>query len=528
MQTRPVEYAATRRFSDLVLDHVSGAPFLDAFRAFPPNSDGLGTAASAREFPPENRAVLVAALKRQYEGLDLGDEVEKNLDRLADGRSLTVTTGHQLCLFTGPLYFPLKIMNVIRLARDLSSRLARPVIPVFWMATEDHDRLEVDHAWFGDQRIQWKGEASGPVGRLVLEGIGPVVEEACARIGAGADAERMKALLRESYLEGRTLADATRRFVHGLFGRFGLLILDGDDRDLKQLFVPVMQEELLNGITERTVRYADERLAERYKAQAHARPINLFHLRPGHRSRIVRTEGGFEVLDGGPAFSAEELLLDLEVRSQDYSPNVLMRPLYQETVLPNIAYMGGGGELAYWMQLKWLFQAVRVPMPVVLLRTSVAMLSTKGQRQWKDLGFGIEDLFRPRHELMDAIASRAAGIDPGIHSEQEEMNRLFKRLAERASGIDPTLGSSANAAGARAAKLIEGIGERMRRALRRKETVLLERAARVLDDLFPGGGLQERHLCIVPMLAERGEGLLDELIAALDPMEARFTVLVDD
>lgn len=528
MQTRTVEYAATRRFTELVLDHVSNAPFLSGFREHAPTIEGLKAAATAREFPASARAVLVRALRRQYQGLDISGAVERNLTRLAEPAALTITTGHQLCLFTGPLYFPLKIMNVIRLARDLESATGRPVIPVFWMATEDHDRPEVDHAWFGDQRMHWPGETAGPVGRLQLNGIAPLVERACALLGDGAEADRMKELLRSSYTEGRTLADATRRFVHALFGRFGLVIVDGDDRDLKQLFVPVMQEELLNGIAERTVRYADERLAERYKVQAHARPINLFHLSNGHRRRIERTDSGFQVVDGGPVFSAEELLLDLEVRPQDYSPNVLLRPVYQETVLPNIAYVGGGGELAYWMQLKWLFQAVRVPMPVVLLRTSVALLPAKGLRQWESLGLGLADLFRPRNELMDAVATSASGASAAIDQERSRLEVLFRELAERARTIDPTLEASTLAAGVRAAKVLDGVGERMRRALRRKESVAVQRAARVLDALFPDGGLQERRLCIVPMLAQCGEALLDELIGALDPMEGRFTVLLED
>ncbi len=528
MTIHRLDLAATGRFSALALDHANADPFLTAFREFAPDRGGLRAAAQSRAFAPEHRAVLVSALRKQYAGIDTDGAVDRALERLADERCLTVTTGHQLCLFTGPLYFPLKIMNVIRLAAELEEELKRPVVPVFWMATEDHDRPEVDHAWFGEAHLRWPGESSGPVGRMPLQGISAVLREACDRLGEGEQAERMKSLLRDSYTEGRTLAEATRRFVHALFGRFGLIALDGDDRALKELFVPVMREELLHAITERTVRYADERLAERYKVQAHARPVNLFHLRPGHRARIERIAQGFGVLEGGPVFSAEELLLDLEVRPQDYSPNVLLRPVYQETVLPNIAYVGGGGELAYWMQLKWLFQAVQVPMPVVLLRTSMATLTAKDLRQWTALGLSIDELFRPSHEILDAVASRASGTDTDIAPELDRLNAVFGQLGARAAAIDPSLGSSAAAAAARATRALEGVGERMRRALRRKEQVQLRRAERVLDTLLPGGGLQERKACIVPMLAQQGEGLIDRWIAALDPLDPRFSLLVED
>ena len=263
------------------------------------------------------------------------------------------------------------------------------------MATEDHDRAEIDHAWIGGKKVVWSGAHGGPVGRMVLEGIEQVLAALDPLLGVGAEVNTIREELRRCYRPQHTLAEATRRFVHALFGRFGLVIVDSDDRELKKLFVPVMREEILNGIAQRSVAYADERLRARYPVQAHARPINLFHLRSGHRSRIEADGDHYQVLDGGPRFTADELLLDMELRPQDYSPNVLLRPVYQEVILPNIAYIGGGGELAYWMQLKWLFQSVQVPMPVVLLRTSAAFLSAKHDRQRVELGLSCADLFKP-------------------------------------------------------------------------------------------------------------------------------------
>lgn len=528
MPAQRIPYAATQRFSPLVLDHVAGDPFLEAFRSFPPTAEGLRQAASARGFDAAARLSLAEALRRQYAGLDTEGPVGRNLQRLAMPDALTVTTGHQLCLFLGPLYVPFKLLNAIRLARTLEQELARPVIPVFWMATEDHDRAEIDHAWLGEHRLHWPGTAGGAVGRMRLENIGGVVEEACALLGPGLEADRLRALLRECYRPERTLAEATRRFAHALFGRYGLVIIDGDDPVLKRLFAPIMREELLNGIAKRAVDHADGRLAERYAPQAHARAINLFHLREGHRSRIDAEAGHYQVLNGGPRYTLEELLQDVEEHPQDYSPNVLLRPLYQETVLPNIAYIGGGGELAYWMQLRWLFQAVRVPMPVVLLRTSAALVSAKAGQLRAAIGLTHEDLFAPAAELRTRVARAAFKGSAALDAERAGLAALLGNARDKARAIDPTLQASAAATEARMMRLLDGLQARMDRALRRREAVSLDRLDRVLSELFPAGGLQERRLNMLPMLALRGPALLDQWLEALDPMDPRFTLLLDE
>lgn len=527
MPIHRLPYAATHRFSSLVLDHVAGDEFLRAFQDYPAAREGLSAAAKARRFDPASRTALVAALKKQYAGIDVNGPVSANIDRLAQADSLTVTTGHQLCLFLGPLYVPFKLLNAIRLAREAESMLGKPVVPIFWMASEDHDRAEIDHTWFGGQKLHWAGPAQGAVGHLELHGISAVVEEACSLLGAGSEADSLRALLRMCYRDGRTLAEATRLFAHALFGRFGLVIIDGDDRTLKQLFVPVMREEILNGIAKRSVDYADAKLKERYAPQAHARSINLFHLRPGHRSRIEAAGGAFQVLDGGPRFTADELLLDLELRPQDYSPNVLLRPVYQETVLPNIAYIGGGGELAYWMQLKWLFNAVRVPMPAVMLRTSAALIPAKTGRLVADLDLDLADLFKPDHELRTALARAAAGADALLTPEAASLLVIAQAMRRKAGLTDPTLVKSAESAHVRMQRALDGLQARMDRALRRKEAIQLQRLDRILAELFPAGALQERRLSALPFIAQRGTVVLDEWLEALDPLDPRFTALVE-
>ncbi len=524
MQRTVLPYADTGRFSPLVVDYLRSAPELREFYRWSPDREGLRAAADARTFDPAARTLLCDVLERQYAGMPVQPQVRQSLDRLRHPKALTVTTGHQLCLFTGPLYVPFKILNVVRLAGELS-RADRPVVPVFWMATEDHDRAEVDHTWINDTKVQWPGQAEGPVGRLPLEGIGPVVQEAGALLGPGTHADELRALLQRCYRPEHTLAQATRLFVDALFGRFGVLVLDADNPGLKRLFAPVMREELLNQVAVRCVRYANEKLDGHWRSQAFARDINLFHLRPGHRSRIGLHGDRFQVLDGGPSFSLDELLAELDRHPEDFSPNVLMRPLYQETILPNVAYVGGGGELAYWMQLKWLFQAVQLPMPVLMLRTSAAFLSDKDAARLRELGLTAQDLFTPLAGLQARVALARAPFPTGMEEEKEAARAFYHRLQQRAASADATLKGAAEAIAVRAMRGLESMERKLLRAAKRREQAPLQQLHRVHAAFFPGGGLQERRANFMPWYAREGPAFFDRLLAALDPLDPNFTVL---
>ena len=526
MPRHPVPYRATGRFSPIVSDYVEGVPELREFYAHTPDGKGLATAIAQRRFDPAMRATLRAVLEDQYAGIPLDPSVRANLDALRRDGTLTVTTGHQLCLFTGPLYVPFKILNAIRLARDLTT-VARPVVPIFWMATEDHDRAEIDHAWVGERKVEWPGAAGGPVGRLTLEGFDAVLIEAEMLLGPSAHADELRAILRSSYQEGKTLAQATRLFVNGLFGRFGLVIIDGDDARLKRAFAPIMQEELLNQVTVRSVRYANDKLSPRYEPQAHARDINLFHLSPGHRSRIELDSDTYRVLDGGPSFTAEQLLIELQLRPERFSPNVLLRPVYQETVLPNIAYIGGGGEIAYWLQLRWLFQGMQVPMPALVLRTSAMFLSAKLGKKWRASGLSIEDLFAPKDVLEKRIATEHASFSTSLAEERAAHAALFNALTERIRKADATLEASVRAKQTFSAKGLDMIERRLVHAAKRQQADRLRRMNEVLDGLF-ANGLQERRENFMLYYAQEGPAFFDRLLEALDPLDARFSVLEEE
>jgi len=523
MRRLVLPYATTGQFSRMVLDLLEDAPAIQPFRQHGFTADGLQRSLEERHFPAAHRLALSEALRQQYGDLPRTQAVQDNIDRLRHAGTCTITTGHQLCLFGGPAFVLFKVLNAVRLARDRSTA-ERPVVPVFWMASEDHDLAEVDHVVLRGETVRWNTTAGGPVGRMTLTGIGPALQRVETLLGP--DAMRLRDLLREAYTEGRTLAEATRRLINGLFGHLGVVVLDGDDPLLKALFAPVMREELLNGLIARTAAYAEQQFPEGYSAQAHVRPINLFHLAAGSRARIAPDGDRLQVLDVGPRWTVDEALAELEQRPEDFSPNVLMRPLYQETVLPNVAYVGGGGELAYWMQLRWAFQAVQLPMPVTALRTSAVFLAGADAERLEQLGLSVQDLFAEPHGVERRLAEQDAPFATRLDAERTALRALFAGLADRTRAAGPSFERSAASAEQRALHGLDRMEQRLLRTAKHRNEVVLRRYHAVRGSVFPNGVLQERREGFLSLLADHGPQLIDELLNGLDPLEKRFSVFV--
>lgn len=521
MEHRRLPYQDTGQFQPIVTNYLKGFSELEGLVAFKPTTEGLRAAMARREFPPQRRSVLSKVLERQYRGIDVHEAVRGNLDRLVEDHTLTVTTGHQVCLLTGPLYVPLKILNTVRLAEQLSTD--RPVVPILWMATEDHDLAEVDHVFIHGNKIQWQGGGTGAVGRMLLKNIGPVVDMVRRTMGLGSHAEQLARVIEHAYREDRTLAEATRLFVNSIFGSTGIICLDADDAELKREFIPAMEAELLEGRLHRSVAAAEEWLDKKYKVQAPSREINLFHLKEGERSRITSGRSGW-MTEAGTTWKKNELIGELNDHPGRFSPNVLLRPLYQETILPNIAYIGGGGEIAYWLQLKAAFEAFDLPMPVLLLRTSLGVIDEKDARRLKKLGLRPEDLFLPIHELQKKIAAEHSGIDLSIEEERKEIAAIYERLQERAGAIDRTLDASVAGAAARSMKGLDHIEKKIVRAAKRRTQEHSDSLQVVLDHFMPGGKLQERRENFMSFYCRYGEGFLDLIKDRLDPLEPVFNI----
>ena len=385
MKAHTIPYEQTGFFSTLILDYLKQEKTLNAFYEAFPSIDNFKkqTEIKAPTYSRSQRQLLVRTLEAQYVNISLSDATAANIKRLEKASTFTITTGHQLSLLTGPLYFIFKIASTVKLCQQLKKvEPQKDFIPVYWMATEDHDFEEISHFMFEGKKIKWAHPTpGGAVGAMTLESLQPVLDLLEQLLPKNQAANLLTQWLSQSYRSSASLAEATRKLVNTLFGSYGLVIVDGDDAALKESFAPYMQQELKTQVCYSQVSQQIEALQTQYnnsfKPQVNPREINLFYLSPNKRQRIIRHTEGFQ-LDGDPTPISEKEILDrLASNPQAFSPNVLLRPLYQEVILPNIAYIGGGGELAYWLELKSFFASQSIPFPLLVLRNSAVLVDAK-------------------------------------------------------------------------------------------------------------------------------------------------------
>lgn len=384
-----IAYQKTNYFSQLINDYLDQKESLQGFYEQFPSLENFQKQVESKQnnYSAETRKILVESLNKQYKNTQISAKSQENLAFLEKENTFTITTGHQLNLFTGPLYFLYKIISVINLTEELSEKYPlQHFVPVYWMATEDHDFEEINFFNFEHHKIQWQREASGAVGDLDTKGLEEVYEKFQTILNDSDHSKHLQSLFQKAYLEHDHLTEATRFLANELFGEYGLIILDGNDTALKKEFIPYVKNEILHQNSSDEVGKTSKKLNELgYKIQVNPREINLFYLKDNLRERIVKDEEYYIVHETDIRFTEEEILQDLENYPKRFSPNVIMRPLYQEVILPNLCYIGGGGELAYWFQLKSYFQKENVTFPILLLRNSALLMTEKQSEKAKKI-----------------------------------------------------------------------------------------------------------------------------------------------
>jgi bacillithiol biosynthesis cysteine-adding enzyme BshC len=500
--------------SKLIVDYLSGFEEVTELVPFSGDFHGIGDALEEREHTHVNREALAHVLREQYAKVaDAHPAALNHIEALAQDQTYTVTTGHQLVLFGGPLYFVYKILHVVALTQRLRLRYPdKQFVPLFWMASEDHDLPEVDHLYVGPTKVQWHAQQSGPVGRMDLRNMEQVRSELANLLGSGERARHLLNLFDRAYLAHNHLAAATRQLVNDLFGHLGVVALDADHPALKSLFVPVMERELREEVVVKAMESTRVFLEENYFVQVNPRPINLFWMDETGRHRIERTETGFKA--GHRSFYEDELLDLLHRQPDSFSPNVTLRPLYQETILPNLAYVGGGGELAYWLQLHSTFQAFGVFYPALLLRHSAVMTSAAAQQKLERSGLMWFQLFKPLHEIERSVVQSKSTLDLELTEHLATLELMFVQLEDLAAQTD---GSMKGAVAAQRAKQIKGLENLKQKLLRAEKRRLADELARIealKAVLFPHGVFQERRDHFSTHYLERGEELFQQLIYA--------------
>jgi bacillithiol biosynthesis cysteine-adding enzyme BshC len=524
-----VPYRQTQAFSTLALDYIDQAAALRKFFSHHPSLQGIREAMVNRTAFPTDRKLLVEHFRRQYSITGCSKKVRDNIEKLASPDCFTVTTAHQNNLFTGPMYVIYKIIHAIRLAEHLNESFpAQHFVPVFYIGSEDADLEELDHIFLGGQKLQWQTNQKGAVGRMKVDkSLLGLINSIEGQLNVLPHGREITQLLRDAYREGRSIEEATFAFVDHLFGEFGLLVLTPDDPELKKNMIPVFREELLQRSSSGIVQASSDELAvSGYKVQVNPREINLFYLENDLRERIEWPgSGNWKVVNTGKQFDRDALLKELSEHPERFSPNVILRGIYQETVLPDVAFIGGGGELAYWLQLRSLFDHFQVPFPVLVLRNSYLLVEKKWKEKISSLGLEIQDFFEDSAAITARHVLNLRGEALRLNGSLTEIEKLYDQFRKQASAVDPTLEKHVEALRSRAVEKLITLEKKMVKAEKRKHSDQQRQILAIREKLFPGGGLQERHDNICYYYAKWGRGFLNALFTHALALEQEFTIL---
>ncbi|MFP4845583.1 bacillithiol biosynthesis cysteine-adding enzyme BshC [Winogradskyella sp. PE311] len=529
MPTDYIPFRETNYFSDFICDYLDQKPELRSlYNRFPTIENFQAQfLEKSKTFNNKGRSVLVDVLKKQYSNLEISELTHQQIESLQNEKTFTITTGHQLNLFTGPLYFLYKIISTINLTTQLKETYPEyNFVPFYWMASEDHDFEEINYFNFRGKKIHWNSEQTGAVGHFNTDGLEAVKEVISAEFGLGKNAEQLKEWFKEAYLNHDNLASATRYLANQLFGKYGLVILDSDHKDLKSLFIPNMQKELIEQTAFQNVSDTNAILENLgLKVQVNPREINLFYIKEGLRERIVELDGEFSVLDSDIRWTKSELLKHLTDYPERFSPNVIMRPLYQEVILPNLCYVGGGGEMIYWLQLKSNFEDQGVTFPMLLLRNSALIKSKKQANKLEKLAIANKDLFLDRNTFINKKVRKISNIDIDFSEQIKSLKRQFEDLHQLAEQTDKSFLGAVKAQEIKQIKGLKHLEKRLLKAQKLRLKDQIERCTDLQEQLFPGKSLQERNTNFSELYLEYGDSLIPELLKNLSPLAGEFTIL---
>jgi bacillithiol synthase len=470
-------------------------------------------------YPPTNRSVLVAALKDQYAQHNLSSAaVDENIQKLADSNTFTVCTGHQLNLFTGPLFFIYKILHTIKLSQVLNERFDdMHCVPIYWMASEDHDSAEIDHLHIKKVKLKWNTDQTGAVGDFETKELKQVIALIRELLPGTVEAAQLIELFTTAYRKGVVLADATMLLVHELFKPYGLVVLNPQNRALKSLFKPVIERELQYSFSKKAVDTTSDNLKSKgFSAQVHAREINLFFIDKQSRERIIRDAEHFVLSDSKRRFSKDEMWRILNEAPEHFSPNVVLRPIYQETILPNLAYVGGGGELSYALQLKAAFDAVSVPFPLFILRHSLFWATSKNRSKMKALGTQIIDFTASKDATINGVIRRISDIDIDFGPQRRLITEQFRQLKDLALSTDKSFIGAVFAQEKKQLKGLDVLEKRMLKAQRRKLVNEVQRVSEIYDQFYPMGVAHERFENFSALYAQMGNSFFERILAAFN------------
>lgn len=529
MQIFKIPYPQIPLFASRDIKYIEEVPALRAFYKYPVSLESFGDIIGDKSKDDIDRKALVATLETQHSRVSPHPAVQKNIENLAHSNTFTIVTAHQPSLITGPLFYIFKIVSTINLTRQLATKYPTfNFVPIFITSGEDHDFAEVNHLHLYGKKIEWNSGETGPVGNMKTASLVQVLQDLKAVLGESEKAAELYGLIEAIFSKNTTYADASFELAHELFKEYGLVVLNTNDAKLKRVFGPIIKEEILNQPSQKLVNQTIAQLESfGFPSQATPREINFFYMGDQYRERIVEEDDLFKVLNMNLVFSRAEIETEIETHPERFSPNVVMRPIYQEKILPNLAYVGGGGELAYWLERKTQFEHFGLNFPMLVRRNSAMWIDAANAKRMEKLGVSVDDIWLDINELVRQYLHKNAESEFTLREESAALKTVFERISERTAKVDQSLVKTVWAEHSKAEKSIEQLESRLVKSEKQKHETAIQQLYNLKEKLFPGGGLQERYENFIPLYLKHGEDFFNVLFNHFDPLEKRFVLIMD-
>ena len=529
MKIEKISYRETGRFAKIVTDYLEGSSPLRSFYKYEPNIDSIQEAMNDKLKENIGGNKLADNLLEQYSQIDMPAKVFSNINLFRNKNTFCVVTAHQLNIFTGPLYYIYKTISTIQLCNTLNNKYPENnFVPVFWLGSEDHDFAEINHFQLYGKTYTWDDVQGGVCGKYNTDSLQNILHELIPVLGDTENAHFLISLFKNAYSTSKTLAEATRTVLSGLFGEYGLVVVDGDDSYFKKSCNSIIESELLNRNSEKLV---NETLSKfPYEAQATPREINLFYKLKNIRERILydNENNKFKINNTEIVFTAEEMQNELKLFPERFSPNVILRPLFQQKVLPSVAFIGGGGEIAYWMQLKKLFEFHEIQFPILLLRNSYLLIDASAEKKITKLQLSPTDLFKDEHILINDFVNKHSSDDLKLSEESQQLEQIFNAIQKKAQKIDITLDKAVLGEKHNMLTVIQKLEGKLLKAEKIKMDAELGQIRSILTKLFPNNSLQEREENFISYFLKHGKIFFEMLLEQSEQPSREFKILYPD
>ena len=501
MKKETISFKETGYFSKKFLDFIDNESL-----SYYPNEKNILNVIKNFNFSKVNRELLSKELEFQYKSLVTSSIVNDNIKSIMSDNTFTVTTGHQLNIFTGPMYVIYKIVSVIKLSRMLSEKYPKyKFVPIYWMASEDHDFDEIKSFYSSGKTYSWDIESKGPVGNLNTEALKNIFDEDIS----------IPDFFREAYSSSSSLSEAVRKYMNHLFGEYGLITIDPNSKNLKKSISDIIVDDVVNNTIEK-VEKSSEKTSDVY-----VRKINFFFQGSDFRERIDKTNK-YNILSTNLSFTEKEIKDKIGFSPESFSPNVITRCLYQQRILPNICYIGGPAEIVYWESFKKFFEYYDIPYPVLVPRDFVLLITTKIQKLINKLKLSLTDLFIDKNKIENKVLGIEKDESKNFKKEIDDINKILYNISEKFETEDPTMKPHVLATAKKMENRLLQIEKRFINKHKKNNDKLINQILDLYSFIKPDNSIQERK---ENFMSFYDLNFIENLLENLDPLDFQFKIL---